>query len=52
MVMLYERATPLRPATGEEAATMPVLSTWGFKVISGLAERLFVERLPVATDDR
>jgi hypothetical protein len=31
---------------------MPILSTWGFKVISGLADRLFVERLPLATDDR
>ena len=28
-VMVYEGATPLRPATREEAATMPVFSTWG-----------------------
>jgi hypothetical protein len=48
-VMLYEGATPLRPATRQEAATMPVLSTWGFKVISGLAEHLFVKRLPLTT---
>lgn len=46
-VMLYEGATPLRSATREEARTLPVLSTWGFKVISGLAERLFVKRLPL-----
>ena len=47
-VMLYEGATPLRPATREEAATMPVFSTWGLKVISVLAERLFVKRQPLA----
>ncbi len=51
-VMLYEGAAPLRPATREEAATMPILSGWGFKVISVLAERLFVKRLPLVTDDR
>jgi hypothetical protein len=48
-VMLYEGATALRPATREEAATMAVFSTWGFKVISVLAERLFVKRLPLTT---
>lgn len=47
-VMVYEGVIPLRPATGEEAATMPVFSTWGLKVISVLAERLFVKRLPLA----
>ena len=47
-VMLYEGATPLRPATRDEAATMPVLSTWGLDVISVLAERLFVKRQPLA----
>jgi len=41
--MIYEGATPLRSATKEEAATMPVFSTWGLKVISLLAERAFVE---------
>ena len=43
-VMLYEGPTSLRPATREEATTMPVFSTWGFKVICVLAERLFVKR--------
>ncbi|HEX4983649.1 MAG TPA: hypothetical protein VFV63_18220, partial [Ilumatobacteraceae bacterium] len=47
-VMLYEGATAVRPATVEEAAVMPVMSTWGYKVISVLAERLFVQRLPLA----
>ena len=47
-VMLYEGAIALRPATAEEANAMPVLSTWGFNVISVLAERLFVKRLPLA----
>ena len=47
-VMVYEGATPLRPATREEAATMPVFSTWGLEVISVLAERLFVKHLPLA----
>jgi hypothetical protein len=47
-VMLYEGAIPLRPATAEEAATIPVLSTWGLTVISVLAERLFVKHLPLA----
>jgi len=46
-VMLYEGAVPLRPATRTEAASMPVMSTWGFKVISVLAERLFVRHLPL-----
>ena len=49
-VMIFEGAVPLRPATRDEAATMPVLSTWGFKVISRLAERLFVQQLPLASD--
>jgi hypothetical protein len=48
-VMLYEGATPLRAATRAEAATMPAFSTWGFKVISRLAERLFVEKLPIVS---
>jgi len=52
IVMLYEGPTPLRPATPEEASTLPVVSTWGFKVISRLAERLFVERLPLPSDER
>jgi hypothetical protein len=47
-VMLYEGATPVRPATRDEAATMPVFSTWGPKVISVLAERLFVKGQPLA----
>lgn len=46
-VMIYEGATPLRSATKEEAATMPVFSTWGLKVISLLAERAFVEGVPL-----
>ena len=46
-VMIYEGATPLRSATKEEAATMPVFSTWGLKVISLLPERAFVEGLPL-----
>jgi hypothetical protein len=32
----------------DEAATMPVFSTWGLNVISVLAERLFVKRQPLA----
>jgi hypothetical protein len=47
-VMLYEGASPLRPATREEADTMPVFSTWGLTVISVLAERLFVKGQPLA----
>jgi hypothetical protein len=35
-------------ATREEAGTMPVCSTWGPKVISVLAKRLFVKRQPLA----
>ena len=30
-VMLYEGATPLWPATRAEAASMPVMSTWGLR---------------------
>ena len=46
-VMLYEGPAPLRPAAREEAASMPVLSTWGFRFVSVLAERLFVKGLPL-----
>jgi hypothetical protein len=46
--MVYEGPIPLRPATREEAATMPVFSTWGLKVISVMAELLFVKHLPLA----
>ena len=42
-VMLYEGATPLRSATRDEAANLPVFSTWGLNLISVLAERLFVK---------
>ena len=49
-VMIYEGGTPLRPATREEAATMPVFSGWGPSFISALAERVFVKRLPLAAD--
>jgi hypothetical protein len=47
-MMLYEGATALRPATRDEAASLPVFSTWGLDVISVLAERLFVKRQPLA----
>ena len=47
-VMLFEGGTPVRPPTRDEAATIPVLSTWGLNVISVLAERLFVKRQPLA----
>jgi hypothetical protein len=46
-VMLYEGDTAVRPATAEEAALMPVMATWGYNVVSVLAERLFVKRLPI-----
>lgn len=50
-VMLYEGATPLRPATRQEAVSMPVCSTWGLRVVSVLAERLFVQGLPLTKDE-
>jgi hypothetical protein len=50
-VMVYEGATALRPATRDEAAAMPVFSTWGLSVISVLAERLFVKRQPLAREE-
>jgi hypothetical protein len=43
-VYLYEGATRLRAATREEAASLPILSTWGFRVIEGLAERHFTPK--------
>jgi hypothetical protein len=48
VVYLYEGARRLRPATREEAASLPVMSTWGFKVITVIAEKVFVrgEALP------
>jgi len=50
-VMVCEGATSLRPATRDEAAAMPVFSTWGRSVISVLAERLFVKRQPLAREE-
>jgi hypothetical protein len=41
-VYLYEGATRLRAATREEAASLPVLSTWGLDVIRIVAEQRFV----------
>jgi hypothetical protein len=49
-VMLYEGALAVRPATREEASTLPVIATWGFNTIAVLAERLFVKRLPLNHD--
>lgn len=40
-VWLYEGAHRLRPATPHEAQELPVLSTWGFNVITLLAEERF-----------
>jgi hypothetical protein len=48
VVYLYEGARRVRPATREEAASLPVMGTWGYRVISVLAERLFVEGKPIA----
>jgi hypothetical protein len=42
VVYLYEGARRLRPATREEAASLPVMGTWGFKVITVVAEKVFV----------
>jgi hypothetical protein len=44
VVYLYEGARRLRPATREEAESLPVMSTWGFKVITVVAEKVFVQR--------
>jgi hypothetical protein len=46
-VYLYQGATRLRPATPDEQRHLPVLSTWGLKVIHRLAERCLVQRLPL-----
>jgi hypothetical protein len=45
-VWLYEGATILRPATYEEAARLPTRNTWGYLLISALAERRFVSASP------
>jgi hypothetical protein len=45
-VYLYEGARRLRPATDDERRELPVLSTWGFKVIERLAEHVFVNGEP------
>jgi hypothetical protein len=49
-VILYEGATGLRPASHEEAATLPVLETWGFRYVTRLAERLLIQHRPVPPD--
>ena len=41
-VYLYEGLRRLRPATREEAATLPVFGTWGYHVVRVLAEARFV----------
>ena len=41
-VYLYEGATRLRAASREEAASLPLLSTWGLNVIRLVAEQRFV----------
>ena len=41
-VYLYEGARRLRPATPDEIGSLGIRSSWGFKVVSVLAERLFV----------
>jgi hypothetical protein len=41
-VWLYEGGQRLRPATEEERRTLPVMSTWGRRVIQLLAEKHFV----------
>jgi hypothetical protein len=41
-VYLYAGARRLRPATGDEIASLGIRSTWGFKVVSVVAEALFV----------
>jgi hypothetical protein len=51
VVYLYEGAHRLRPATREEARSLPVMSTWGFKVISIIAEKVFVRGEALAHPD-
>jgi hypothetical protein len=41
-VWLYQGGRRLRPATGEERRTLPVMSVWGRQVIQLLAEKHFV----------
>ena len=41
-VWLYEGGQRLRPATAEERRTLPLMSTWGRRVIQVLAEKHFV----------
>jgi hypothetical protein len=41
-VWLYEGAARLRPATGEERRTLPIMSTWGRRVIQVAAEKYLV----------
>jgi hypothetical protein len=46
-VYLFEGRRRVRPATVDEIATLPVVSTWGRDFISVLAERRFVKGLPL-----
>lgn len=46
-VYVYQGATRLRPATPDEQHHLAVLSTWGYSVIHRLAERRFVQGLPL-----
>jgi hypothetical protein len=41
-VWVYEGSRRLRPATADDSS-LPLISTWGFKVISRIAERVLVE---------
>ena len=46
-VWLYEGAKRLRPATEEERQTLPVMSTWGRRVIQVMAEKVLVRGEPL-----
>jgi hypothetical protein len=46
-VRLVRGSHVVRPATDDEIATLPLRSTWGLDFISVLAERHFVQGLPI-----
>jgi hypothetical protein len=46
-VGLYRDGRMVRVATADEARDLPIIGTWGFSYIVGMAERVFVDGKPV-----
>lgn len=48
IVWLYRNGVLVRAATDDERQSLPSMGTWGFKFLSCIAERVFVDGKPIA----